>query len=161
MHTRQTVFLFLYCMVVELCVYYNVVNVCILSFLLEYLPSSPLLPCFTVYNSFRAYKSPGSRRNTSGNRAPQPSSSIHVIGNLGVSPLPGSSRVYDREERVMKECASSVICPLAAQETITTYKYSKGPGSGTQGAKYGDTLPSLGQLSWKAAGVETLNASIG
>ncbi|KAF5840017.1 hypothetical protein DUNSADRAFT_18051 [Dunaliella salina] len=53
-------------------------------------------------------------------RAAPHSSAIELVGNLGVSPLPGSSRVYDRGERIVKECSQST-CPLATQDIIVTY----------------------------------------
>uniref|UniRef100_A0A7S3R8N7 Guanylate cyclase domain-containing protein n=1 Tax=Dunaliella tertiolecta TaxID=3047 RepID=A0A7S3R8N7_DUNTE len=63
----------------------------------------------------------------SGNRSSQRAAphpfAIDLVDNVGVSPLPGSSRTYDRAERVVKECSPST-CPLATQEVIVTYSWN-------------------------------------
>eukprot|EP00983_Pelagomonas_calceolata_P030230 948125-Pelagomonas_calceolata.AAC.1 len=70
-----------------------------------------------VYNSPRL---DGTRTTDSSNSSKPHPAAESLVGNVGVSPLPGSSRVYDRGERVVKECNPST-CPLANQDMVSTY----------------------------------------
>lgn len=75
-----------------------------------------------VYNTppvWQAGARTGTDNKTSAHAKPN-AMGIDLVGNLGVAPLPGSSRVYDREERGIRGCSPSV-CPLATQDVVVTY----------------------------------------
>ena len=44
-----------------------------------------------------------------------------LVGNLGVAPMPGSARVYDRTEKSMVEC-DAATCPLATRHMVSEYQ---------------------------------------
>jgi hypothetical protein len=93
--------------------------------------SCPLTHC-AVYNSPRIVQA-GSFDEDTNSTAPNPKA-MSLVGNVGVSPLPGSERVYDRSTRNVRKCTNaSNLCPLATEELVATYSSILAASNATAG----------------------------